>query len=265
MCPPEYFAVAVRDQPVDGHHRAGRRRAGRQAVGAAAGDAGRPRPHGARAARPSRACRTWSTRPTARSRSTASRYGARFRYPQRTAEAAAHRAFYERAGLAVRRADRDATRARATSPTCPRRTAALILAGYGFRTEPAAHAAGAGGARPPGGLAASGRPALLPPRHRAGRARRPATSPTTRAPSRPPPSGCSRQLFPDAVLADEPDALAFGLNLVSDGRHVVLNAEATGLASKVRGGRLHARCRSSLTELKKGGGSVKCCVAELRH
>ena len=58
-------------------------------------------------------------------------------------------------------------------------------------------------------------------------------------------SGSCAQLFPDAVLADEADALAFGLNLVSDGRHVVLNAEATGLAAKLRRGRLHARSRSS--------------------
>src|SRR5262249_45794133 len=38
-----------------------------------------------------------------------------------------------------------------------------------------------------------------------------------------------RRLFPDAVIADEADALAFGLNLVSDGRNVVLNSAATGL------------------------------------
>ena len=43
-----------------------------------------------------------------------------------------------------------------------------------------------------------------------------------------------RQLFPDAVLADRADAEAFGLNLVSDGRHVVLNAEAAGMADKVK-------------------------------
>ena len=51
-------------------------------------------------------------------------YGARFRYSQRTAEAAAHRAFYESQRLAVRRADARPTRARATSRTCPARTAA---------------------------------------------------------------------------------------------------------------------------------------------
>jgi N-dimethylarginine dimethylaminohydrolase len=65
------------------------------------------------------------------------------------------------------------------------------------------------------------------------------------------------------VLADEEDALAFGLNLVSDGRNVVLNTEATALAAKLRAAG-YATVPVELTELKKGGGSVKCCVAELR-
>jgi N-dimethylarginine dimethylaminohydrolase len=72
-----------------------------------------------------------------------------------------------------------------------------------------------------------------------------------------------RQLFPDAVIADTEDALAFGLNLVSDGRHVVLGAEATGMASKVAAAG-YSPVLVELSELKKGGGSVRCCVAELR-
>jgi len=72
-----------------------------------------------------------------------------------------------------------------------------------------------------------------------------------------------RQLFPEAVLADRADAEAFGLNLVSDGRHVILNTEATGMADKVRAAG-YAPVHVELTELKRGGGSVKCAVAELR-
>jgi len=72
-----------------------------------------------------------------------------------------------------------------------------------------------------------------------------------------------RQLFPSAVLADEADALAFGLNLVSDGRHVVLNVEASALASKLAAAG-YVPVLAELAELRKGGGSVKCCVAELR-
>jgi len=71
------------------------------------------------------------------------------------------------------------------------------------------------------------------------------------------------QLFPDAVVADEADALAFGLNLVSDGHHVVLPAEASGLAKQLEAAG-YVPVGVELGELRKGGGSVKCCVAELR-
>ena len=72
-----------------------------------------------------------------------------------------------------------------------------------------------------------------------------------------------RQLFPDAVIADDARRVAFGLNLVSDGRHVVINSEATGMAAKVAAAG-YTPLLVELRELKKGGGSVKCCVAELR-
>jgi N-dimethylarginine dimethylaminohydrolase len=72
-----------------------------------------------------------------------------------------------------------------------------------------------------------------------------------------------RRLFPDAMTADEADAAAFGLNLLSDGRQVVLNAEATGMAARLaRAG--YTPVPVELSELKKGGGSVKCCVQDLR-
>ena len=71
-------------------------------------------------------------------------------------------------------------------------------------------------------------------------------------------------MFPDAVRTDETDALAFGLNLVSDGRHVVLPAEATGMAARLAAAG-YQPVPVELSELKKGGGSVKCCVAELRY
>jgi ornithine--oxo-acid transaminase len=72
-----------------------------------------------------------------------------------------------------------------------------------------------------------------------------------------------RELFPDAILATQEDAAVLGLNAVSDGRHVFLTDRATAL---------HARLREhgfepvgiDLSELLKGGGSVKCCTLELR-
>jgi N-dimethylarginine dimethylaminohydrolase len=71
------------------------------------------------------------------------------------------------------------------------------------------------------------------------------------------------QLFPDAVIADRADAEAFGLNLVSDGRHVILNTEASAMAAKVQAAG-YVPVPVELSELKRGGGSVKCAVAELR-
>lgn len=70
-------------------------------------------------------------------------------------------------------------------------------------------------------------------------------------------------LFPDAALASESDALAFGLNAVSDGRRVVLPAQATALADRLAA-RGYEPVPVDLSELVKGGGSVKCCTAELR-
>jgi len=61
------------------------------------------------------------------------------------------------------------------------------------------------------------------------------------------------QLFPAAILATEEDALAFGLNLVSDGRNVVLNSEATALAARLREAG-YTPVPVELSELKKGGG-----------
>jgi N-dimethylarginine dimethylaminohydrolase len=62
---------------------------------------------------------------------------------------------------------------------------------------------------------------------------------------------------------DEADALGFGLNLVSDGRNVVLSAQAPALAAQLAAAGYHP-VPVDLSELEKGGGGVKCCVAELR-
>lgn len=43
-----------------------------------------------------------------------------------------------------------------------------------------------------------------------------------------------RRLFPDALIAEAQDAAALGLNAVSDGRHVLLPQEATGLFAPLR-------------------------------
>jgi N-dimethylarginine dimethylaminohydrolase len=188
--------------------------------------------------------------------------GARFRYPQRAAEAASHRAHYEadpawRFFPAV-----EVNEGEGDFAYVPRAHGGLVLAGYGFRTELAAHGEAervlrrqvislhlvdprfyhldtalgviddANIAYYPGAFAGPSQDLLA-------------------------------ELFPDAVVADESDALAFGLNLVADNRYVVLPAEASGLAARLTQAG-YVPIGVDLTELKKGGGSVKCCVAELR-
>ncbi len=190
-------------------------------------------------------------------------YGARFRHPQRAAEAARHQAFY--AG--------DAAGWRFVAPSqinegegdfayLPRAHGGVVLAGYGFRTELAAHAEA---------QETLGRPVislrLTDPRFyhldvalAALDDQTPIYFPGAFSPAS---QRVLAEMFPDAVVADELDAAAFGLNLVSDGRHVLLSAEATQLARRLSEVG-YQPVPIDLSELKKSGGSVKCCVAELR-
>jgi N-dimethylarginine dimethylaminohydrolase len=188
-------------------------------------------------------------------------YGARFRHPQRAAEAAHHQLFY-RNGRWTFVDPVQVNEGEGDFAYLPGAYGGMILAGYGFRTDPAAHAEA---------QEALGRPvislklvdpafyhldtalAVLDDRH------------VTYYPEAFSPASqrILAQLFPDAVIADRADAEAFGLNLVSDGRHVVLNAEAIGMAEKLQAVG-YVPVAVELTELKRGGGSVKCAVAELR-
>lgn len=72
-----------------------------------------------------------------------------------------------------------------------------------------------------------------------------------------------RKLYPDAVIADDADAAAFGLNAVCDGLNVVLPAGASHLTRELaaRGFQTH---EVEVSELLKAGGGVKCCTLELR-
>src|SRR5690242_10614860 len=186
-------------------------------------------------------------------------YGARFRYPQRSAEADAHRAFYQTWEFT---SPAHVNEGEGDFAYLPGAYGGLILAGHGFRTEPAAHAEA---------QEVLGRPVISlrlvdPAFYHLDTAlaalddQRITYFPEafSQASQR-----VLAQLFPDAVLADRIDAEAFGLNLVSDGRHVVLNTEAVGMGDKVRAAG-YLPVHVELTELKRGGGSVKCAVAELR-
>jgi N-dimethylarginine dimethylaminohydrolase len=189
-------------------------------------------------------------------------YGARFRYPQRAGEAVAHRGFYGSAGWTFASPEH-INEGEGDFAYLSGAYGGLVLAGYGFRTDLAAHAEA---------QEVLGRPvvslklvdpafyhldtalAVLDDRHVAyfpG-----AFSPASQR--------VLVQLFPDAVIADRADAEAFGLNLVSDGRHVILNTDAVAMGDKVRAAG-YLPVHVELSELKRGGGSVKCAVAELRR
>lgn len=70
------------------------------------------------------------------------------------------------------------------------------------------------------------------------------------------------ELFPDAIEVGSADAFVLGLNVVSDGLNVVLPAAATGFAEQLRALGFHP-VGVELSELLKGGGSVKCCTLEV--
>jgi N-dimethylarginine dimethylaminohydrolase len=72
-----------------------------------------------------------------------------------------------------------------------------------------------------------------------------------------------RELFPDALIANEHDAYAFGLNAVSDGLHVFIPAGARQLREELATAG-YWPISVDLSELIKGGGSVKCCTQEIR-
>ncbi|MCM6775448.1 arginine deiminase-related protein [Nocardia sp. CDC159] len=70
------------------------------------------------------------------------------------------------------------------------------------------------------------------------------------------------QLYPDAIIASEEDAVVLGLNGVCDGKHVFLSDRATHLSDRLRE-RDYEPIGIDLSELLKAGGSVKCCTLEL--
>ncbi|MFJ8199635.1 dimethylargininase [Streptomyces sp. NPDC096152] len=71
------------------------------------------------------------------------------------------------------------------------------------------------------------------------------------------------RLYPDAVLATREDAMAFGLNSVSDGRHVFISPTATHLAARLAE-RGYVPVPVDLSEFHKAGGGIKCCTQEIR-
>lgn len=188
--------------------------------------------------------------------------GARFRYPQRGAEAEHYRGWFATHDLpqvvcpdAINEGEGDLAW-----------TGQLLLAGTGFRTDPAAHLEA---------QEALGVPVLslrlVDPRFYHLDT---CLMVLDDAPSGPLiayypdafSAGSRRvlaRLFPDAVIACAADAAHLGLNGVSDGRSVVLPLEATtlGRALAARG---FEPIFVDVSELRLAGGGPKCCTLELR-
>ena len=182
---------------------------------------------------------------------------ARFRHPQRAAEAVAHATWFRRAAAHV------------VEPEFVNEgegdllvVGDLILAGHGFRTDPRAHAEAA---RVFGREVVSLE--LVDPRFYHLDTAVAVLDATTIAwlpeAFRPASRALLQELFPDAVVADAADAAVLGLNAVSDGRHVVLPIRATRLAAAVAE-RGFVPVPVDLSELLKGGGGPKCCTLEVR-
>jgi len=72
-----------------------------------------------------------------------------------------------------------------------------------------------------------------------------------------------QRLFPDALLASEADAAAFALNALSDGERVWLGAGAPAWQERLRE-RGYTPVPVDVSEILRGGGSVKCCTLVLR-
>ena len=71
-------------------------------------------------------------------------------------------------------------------------------------------------------------------------------------------------VFGELIEAKDEDAEVLGLNAVSDGYHVVIAAEATGLARQLSS-RGFAPVPVEMSELRKAGGGAKCCTLELQR
>ena len=184
--------------------------------------------------------------------------GAKFQQPVRAAEAPAHREWLTAAGIDVRmpRAINEGEGDFAWA-------GARILAGAGFRSDPAARAE----------LEATFELPVVPLELVDARFYHLDTAlavldPATIAYYPPAFSPASQdllaELYPDAIIATETDAAVLGLNAVSDGRHVVLAEQAEQLASAVAAAGFEP-VPVDVSELLKAGGGIKCTTLELHR
>lgn len=190
--------------------------------------------------------------------------GARFRAPERTAEAEHFRRWFVEHGY------RDVTMPSKINEAEGdfAWTGRVLLAGTGFRTDPEAHAE----AQEALGVPVVSLRLTDPRYYHLDTALFVLAEATDSAPAQvayypeafsPGSRRVLARLFPDAVLADEADASCLGLNGVSDGHNVVLPVEATALAARLAE-RGYEPVLVDISELRKAGGGPKCCTLEIR-
>ena len=184
--------------------------------------------------------------------------GVRFRYPERAAEASAYLDWFRGHGWTSVHAPRFVNEGEGDILLA----SGTILAGYGFRSDEAAA----------GELAATfGRPVvslrLVDPRYyhldTALCVLNSSTAMYYPAAFDDAGRATLSSLFDELIEAKDEDAEVLGLNAVSDGHHVVLAEQATGLARQLAA-RGFQPVPVDMSELRKAGGGAKCCTLELR-
>ncbi|MBX6371700.1 MAG: amidinotransferase [Acidothermus sp.] len=186
-------------------------------------------------------------------------YGARFRFPQRVPEAALYRERLRELGFTDVTEPHFVNEGEGDFLVVGSR---FVLAGYGMRTDPRAHAEAE---------AVLGLPVisleLVDPRYYHLDTALAVLDETTIAYYPPAFSSAGRrilaELFPDALVVDDADAAVLGLNAVSDGYHVVLPVQAHHFAAQLAD-RGFQPVPVDVSEFRKAGGGPKCATLELR-
>ncbi len=181
---------------------------------------------------------------------------ARFKYAERSAESVAYEAWMKERGYRIA-----PTRHVNEGEGDLLVVGEMILAGHGFRTDVRAHAEIAEILRMPVASLE-----LVDPRFYHLDTALAVLDDTTIAYYPPAFSEAAQRqlhtLFPDAIIVGSADAYVLGLNAVSDGLHVVHPSGAAGFAVQLREAGFQP-VAVDLSELLKGGGSIKCCTLEV--
>jgi N-dimethylarginine dimethylaminohydrolase len=184
--------------------------------------------------------------------------GARFRYPQRTAEGPRYLSWLRENGYPATVEPRQVNEGEGDNVFAGR----AILAGHGFRSE----AAAAGELAEVFGLPVISL-RLTDPRFYHLDTALVVLDADTAAYYPPAFDDASRAAlashFAELIEAKDEDAGVLGLNAISDGRHVVLPEQASGLAAQLAAAGFEP-VPVDVSEFLKAGGGPKCCTLELR-